>query len=231
MNPYFLIQFNQNQHRKAITYLIRSALLCSAMFALLVGCDSSTDNGGPPLTESESESLVLGMLEVMADDTAIEDGEIVSDSLEFELSLEWTTPCEAGGEVQMAGRIVNFENEIPLSFGSNTVLRAIPKSCGIRAPSGTDFVVEGDPNLEYAIQFEIFGFFEALTLDGSLRGALDWAVGDRNGECPIDAAFEFSADSLSEDDSTPPIYLEGSACGHDIRVNIGDEDLLPLGEL
>ncbi|MYJ50051.1 MAG: hypothetical protein F4065_06530 [Rhodothermaceae bacterium] len=211
--------------------MIRSALLCSALLALLVGCDSSADNGGPPLTESESENLVLGMLEVMADDTALEDVEIGFDDLELELSLEWTTPCENGGEVQMAGKIVNFENEVPPSFGSNTVLRAVPMSCGIRAPNGTDFVVVGDPDLEYTIQFEIFGLFEALTLDGSLRGALDWAVGDRNGDCPIDAAFEFAADSLSEDDSAPPIYLEGSACGHDIRVNIGDEDLLPLGEL
>lgn len=84
-------------------------LLCSDLLALLVGCDSSADNGGPPLTESESENLVLGMLKVMADDTALEDVEIGFDDLELELSLEWTTSCENGGEVQMAGKIVNFE--------------------------------------------------------------------------------------------------------------------------
>lgn len=184
-------------------------VLLSAMVMVLTMCSNPSEpEENTPLSEGETEELLMAMMVVMSDTmpqiTAVH-GE-----------QEFTIACPEGGESRVsisASEGAPRDNAVSLTIEVGFT----PNGCGIEGSAGTDFTLSAEQNLDYTTTLTIQGFFEDLELEGGMDGQLDWMVDSRSGMCTIDLDAELE---VTTDLSSARSLLTGRACDHELNIDI-----------
>ncbi len=184
-------------------------VLLSAMVMVLAMCSNPSEpEENTPLSEGETEELLMAMMVVMSDTmpqiTAVHGPE------------EVTIACPEGGESRVtfsASEDAPRDNAVSLTIEVGFT----PNECGIKGSEGTDFTLSAEQSLDYTTKLTIQGFFEDLELEGGMDGQLDWEVESRSGMCTFDLDAELD---VGNDLSAARSILTGSACDHELNLDI-----------
>ena len=184
-------------------------VLLSAMVMVLAMCSNPSEpEENTPLSEGETEELLMAMMVVLSDTmpqiTAVH-GE-----------QEFTIACPEGGDARMS---VDATEGAPRDNAVSITLEVgfTPNGCGIKGSEGTDFTLSAEQSLDFTTTLTIQGFFEDLELEGGLDGQSDWMVESRSGMCTFDLDAELD---VGTDLSAARSLLTGSACDHEMNIDI-----------
>ena len=188
-------------------------LPCIVAVFLMMCSNPSEPEENIPLSKSESEELIRGVLHVVTD-TMLQ--------ITATLSPErFTIACPEGGEVN-----VRFNNDIDDTVSGDTLRTAnhinfVPRKCGITGNEGTKFILDGnDDGIDYNTTITVIGFFDDIDVSSELEGESSWTVGERSGTCTID--LDMQVDVTVSDDltgETDSVLVTGSACEHELSFN------------
>lgn len=141
---------------------------------------------------------------------------------------EATVACPGGGEARW--RISGSDSGSDSATGDtvSTVLgiNFVPAACGIEGSEGTNFVVDGNPGVDYSLSIRIVGFFDDFDFGGGLAGQVDWKVESRSGTCSMDLDLEAELERLANPPTTRT-FLVGDACDHELNLDVSTVN--PLG--
>jgi len=169
------------------------------------------------LTQDEAVALFRGITRLSLNDEAnpIHPGSVM-------------VQCPQGGQVEVIEIIDEFQAEGD-EAGTDISLTIVPTACRMRT-QGYNFVVDGDPSLRSDLHFETVApgsSREVVRLQGSIIGALAWKLNLRSGSCRIDGLVEATASVLPDPDNPATGFFHGSACGHEVNIDMS-ESLMPL---
>lgn len=201
---------------------MRSSVRYLALVAMTALAACGDDDGVSPTVLSEAEATELAsavfsqsVFNAMAVDyqppaTAPGGPQLAS----YSATVETSGPCPMGGQAALTGAIDVETND---ETGAGTLdygLTVTHQSCVVQGDQGTQFTLNGNPNL--VLEFtatttgEGFGGF-----DGSLTGAVDFTTPDEQGTCQI--TYDFSGESSQSGFS---FSTNGNVCGHSISQNV-----------
>ncbi len=187
--------------------LVQVVLLSAIV--LVAACDSaSTEPDNTPLSERETEELLMAMMVVVSDTmpqiTAVHGPE------------EVTIACPEGGEARVS---IDAIDEMPNDSTARLTVGIdfTPNGCEITGGEGTEFTLDAEQSINFLTIITIQGFFENVELGGGLDGQLDWMVESRSGTCPIDMDLELEEGTDLLDSRS---RLFGSACDHELNLDI-----------
>ncbi len=191
-------------------HLPQYALMCALTVILLAKCSGPSEaEENTPLNIAETESLLNGIMVVLADTTPT--------ITAIHSTSEVTIACPEGGGARVtittSDSVVGDTARITFDIG------AAPASCALNGSDGTVFVLDANPGLDFYQSVTIVGFFDSFTIEGGLTGTVDWRVGDRNGTC----SFDMDLEAAPAPNSNPPAFesfLSGDACGHELRLDV-----------
>ena len=193
-------------------HLPQYALMCALTVTLLAKCSGPSEaEENTPLNVAETESLLNGIMVVLADTTP----EITA----IHSAGEVTIACPEGGEARVT--ITTSDSVVGDTARITSDIGAAPASCALKGSDGTVFVLDANPGLNFYQSVTIVGFFESLTVEGGLTGQVDWKADDRNGTC----SFDMDLEAAPVPNSNPPAFessLSGDACGHELRLDVTD---------
>lgn len=185
-----------------------TAVLLAA--ALAAGCSEGTTEPpvtAEPLSAAESVALFAAMRAIHNDTAAA----IIGGS---ENSI--VRACPLGGQVTLTMSVM--EESVADSVRLTTDATASPSGCQLSS-GGMRFTVDGRPSVRERIVTTFVGFFEAVTLAGSVAGALDWQSDGRSGSCAIDLTLSGEPDLSGTGPSVAGV-LVGTLCGHETRLDV-----------
>lgn len=188
--------------------LIQVVLLSTMVMVLTMCSNPSEPEENTPLSERETEELLMAMMVVMSDTmpqiTAVH-GE-----------QEFTIACPDGGDARMS---VDATEGAPRDNAASITFEVAftPNECGIKGSEGTEFTLSAEQSLDYATTLTIQGLFEDVQLEGGLDGQLDWMVENRSGMCAIDMDAELD---VGTDLTNARSLITGSACDHELNLDI-----------
>lgn len=178
--------------------------------ALAAGCSEGTTEPpatAEPLSAAEAVALLEGLRAIQGDTAAT----IIGGS---ENSV--VIACPMGGQVTLTTSVV--EESVADTVRLTTDSTASPSGCQL-SNGGMRFTVDGRPSVRDRTTLSFTGLFEALTLEGSVVGALDWQSDGRSGSCNIDLTLSGEPD-LSGTGSSVAAVLTGTLCGHETRLDV-----------
>ena len=174
--------------------------------------DSATDVMGD-LTEAEAAALaevvagtVVSTVEANGAAATAARGPALA-TINQQVSFE--APCELGGTVAIDGAldlVTNDETE-ELESLEYSVTQA-HDGCVTESQDGTTFTLDGAPNV--TANLVVLAEGEAVSMDGSYSGAVDWATDGKSGTCTL--SVEFSLD-LNLGSDTGSAMMSGTVCG------------------
>jgi hypothetical protein len=184
-----------------------------ALLLSLAACgDSATDVVGN-LTEAEAEALA----EVVAG-TVVSTWETGGASATaarspalatFNQQVSLDAPCEFGGTVAINGEIdivTNDETE-ELESLEYTVTQA-HAGCVAESQDGIRFTLDGAPNV--TANLVVLAEGDAVAMNGSYSGAVDWATDGKAGTCTLSVEFSLDLNVVAE---TGSATMAGTVCG------------------
>ena len=185
--------------------LVQVVLLSAIV--MVAACDSaSTKPDNTPLSERETEELLMAMFVVVSDTmpeiTATHGPE------------EFTIACPEEGEMRLS---VNVTDAMPNDSTTRLTigLDFTPNGCGIKGNEGTEFTLNAERSINFLTILTVQGFLDDVELGGGLDGQLDWMVESRSGTCTIDMDLELEEDT---DLLNARSRLFGSACDHELNL-------------
>jgi hypothetical protein len=188
--------------------LIQVVLLSAIVIVLAMCSNPSEPEENTPLSERETEELLVAMMVVLSDTmpqiTAVHGPE------------EFTIACPEGGDARVTfSATEGAPNDSTVSI--TLEVGFMPSECGIKGSAGTDFTVSAEQKVDFSTMLTIQGFFADLQLEGGLDGQLDWEVENRSGMCTIDMDAEIEVET---DLSDARSVMVGSACDHELTLDI-----------
>lgn len=188
-------------------YSVRITAL-AAVFAL-GACGESLTNTGD-ISEAEATALAGVIMEnVIANSgsvpAAVNGPQLVP--FESNTSIEFTGECPLGGTVAVMGDAsISGDTETEEAAIDYTVSHT-HNACRAMGDDGSEFTLNGNPDLSLDMSVELVG--ETIDWDGSIEGAVDWAVDGREGTCVVDYAFVGTVTLQQAVTAT----VTGSVCG------------------
>lgn len=174
-------------------------VLMTAFFT--VGCEESTTEPAEPLTEQETEALYLGLQHVAMDTmpeiiSVTPDGAVIA--------------CPLGGQATVG---IDFSEEMAADTARlRTLVTLDPDGC-VLSSEGSEFTLDGNPDVRMEIDIAIVGSTFEFLVDGSMTGGVDWQLDDRSGTCMIDLVF--GVDATDPTNAT----VSGTMCGHEVEFD------------
>ena len=198
------------------------SIVLSLALAAACGEDPAAPAYQPPeeppheLTQDEAVALFRGITRLSLNDETnpIHPGSVM-------------VQCPQGGEVEVIETIDEFQAEGDAE-GADVSLTIVPIACRM-SNQGYAFLVDGDPSLRSDLHLETGtpGFGEVVRIQGSILGALGWALNLRSGSCQIDGLVEATASVVPDPDISATGFFHGSVCGHEVKIDMS-ESLMPL---
>jgi hypothetical protein len=202
----------------------RSKVCILALTALLAAaCDDAT-GPGDALTEAEATELaeiIFSQSVVAADQGGFAPATVAGLPLAYapvnvDNETTVTLSCPLGGSFSAARSVSGTVDTETGAVDVDVSLVQTHTECGVRgAESGTDFTLDGAPNVTSTQSLTTDGA-GAFTLSGGISGAVDWVSGDRAGRCEISLEYSGSGDgqgSLS-------MSLSGRMCSTTISQEV-----------
>lgn len=178
------------------------------LFALLlmgvvaVGCQDSPVEPAEPLTLEETEALYFALYGFATDTTP----STPSDD-------EAVFTCPLGGQIKATG---DFDQEFAGDTTRLTTEMVLDPDGCVTGHEGQVFtLVDGSPDIRLQLTISFVSSFEAIGLDGSMTGGVDWELGDRSGTCMIDLIISATLD-LSGAEPTGEGGATGRMCGLEV---------------
>ena len=146
-----------------------------------VGCQDNTTAPAEPLTLEETEALYFAVYGFATDTTP---------STPSDDELVYT--CPLGGQVRATG---DFSEETAGDTTRVTTEIVLdPENC-VTGHGGHEFtLVDGSPDIRLRLTMSFVSFFEAIEMDGSMTGGVDWELEDRAGTCMMDLVISGTLD-------------------------------------
>ncbi|MXX78995.1 MAG: hypothetical protein F4Z33_08605 [Gemmatimonadales bacterium] len=199
-------------------------ILVGGFCAFAAGCGEGVTPPEPPpeplntpLAAHEAVAMFDGLAAVLRDSTAPV-MRIVGDTV--------VSGCPLAGRVTRWTRATAEQVGDTIRFAIDQT--AVPDGCRL-SHAGLPFTVDGPPSgirdqttanlvtVANGLDFLITG-----EIVGTLRGRLDWRLDHRFGSCDIDLTLSGGEDLSSE----TQLFLVGTLCGHEVRLEVESELLL-----
>ncbi len=162
------------------------------------------------LTETEAKSLFVSLLKTPQ-------GDPVSES-----PGKAVYSCPDGGTVTATGTGAIDEK-------GDTMITRLKQAL---APEGCEmngFVVNGDPAVNYDSEVTTVGFFESVTMVGTVKGSLKWQKGEDEGTCDIDMTLAAETE-INPDNPTIEGAFTGKLCGHEMKIDAAEVISIDVNE-
>lgn len=181
-------------------------LLPALALILAVGaCESDTEPENE-LSMEESVALLTAAGSMLSD-TTITPIHVSEDSV--------VVACPQGGQARLIGAFTEEEGDTA-RLGVN--FQITPTGCGLTG-GGLQFTVDGNPNFIYTLTVEIIAATLEFNISGSIVGGLNWALGERSGDCDLALTLEAVPDLVNE--TLNGVY-RGTLCGHEVEIDAAD---------
>lgn len=178
--------------------------LLVALPIVLAGCRDSPTEPVQPLNEEEAEALLLGLMEVAADTTALvsatDDGGVYA--------------CARGG--QLMATIDVGQERVGDTVRVNTDLSLDPEGC-VFWSDGYQFTLDGNPGVRIEMTLSAVNLSESFGLEMAITGAVDWQLDDRSGTCMVDLEGGGEVDLSNPESSEGGIA--GALCGLEVDID------------
>ena len=185
-------------------------LLATVLLAVVVaGCNDSTTAPAEPLNQEEAEALFDGVLE-LASDTMPDIISMTADG--------GVLACPLGGQATVVFDIQEGMSGDTASLSTNIMLD--PQGC-VLSSDGYEFTVDGNPNIQLAVEIAIVTSTFEFLVDGSLTGGLDWRLDDRSGTCMFDLVFDADIDPSQVEPTPTGGTYSGTLCGMEVELEAG----------
>ncbi len=149
--------------------------------AVVVGCQDNPTEPAEPLTLAETEALYFALYGFATDTTP---------STPSDDELVYT--CPLGGQIRATG---DFSEEAAGDTTRvTTEIELDPENC-VTGHGGHEFTLaDGNPSIRLRLTMSFVSFFEAIEMDGSMTGGVDWELEDRAGTCMMDLVISGTLD-------------------------------------
>ncbi len=181
---------------------VRPLVAALLVAVVIVGCQDNPVEPAEPLTLEEAEALYVALFGFATDSTP---------STPSDDELVYT--CRRGGQVRATG---DFSEETAGDTTRVTTEIVLdPERC-VTGHGGHEFtLVDGSPSIRLQLTMSFVSFFEAIGMDGSMAGGVDWELEDRSGTCMIDLVMSGTLD-LSGTEPTGDVRATGRMCGLEV---------------
>lgn len=193
-------------------------LLAIAFSAGLAACGEDSTGPSDSLSEAEAQAVAQVLLSQTfeaGDPSSAGPGAVAaqypvaSAPVEFGSEGDITLPCPLGGSLAVARSLSGtFDDETgELSFDFS--LTSVHQQCAVQPEELEDvLVLSGAPNLASTLELDQDAQ-GAVTVAGSIIGAVGWELGDRAGTCEV--SVNFSGTGTAEGSASNAV--SGSVCG------------------
>ena len=185
----------------------RVALVTIALAVVLGSCRDGVEPEDE-LTEEEVLALAEGVVRLAA-------GSGLRGFNELEEGIE--RPCPRGGRVTLTGTAT--EGEAGNTWSVDVVVT--PLGCELLVDEEM-LTLDGNPNVRGRLSVEIVGFFEHVSVSGSVTGGVSWQFEDRSGDCGIDVELDVDVGLSDPGTPQPSGGIEGVVCGHHVEIDVGE---------
>lgn len=187
-------------------FLARSLTPGLALTLLLAACENDPVEPGNKLSEEEAVALLKGaglvLSQVLEDSTLIVGGS----------GSGLVARCPLGGQTELVGTVTEEPGDTA-RLGVDYLIT--PRECVIAA-DGIQFTTDPGPALRYQLLVEIVAATFDFSVSGAITGGVDWAQGDRTGNCAMNLTLEAVPDLVNE---TLTGAYKGTLCGHEVEVD------------
>ncbi len=186
---------------------IRRILFAASVLALPSACREAATEPEDALTDHEAEALFRGIAELVSD-TTLAATEVSDNAV--------VVSCPLGGDTRFVG--TGSEGQTGDTLQVTLDVDIVPNACRFAHDKVEITLASG--SLRYHLEVAIVGFFEDVTVEGTVVGTVGWAVEDRSGDCVIDLKLDVELD-LSDPDLTqqPQGVFRGMMCGKDVEYD------------
>lgn len=190
---------------------VRNGALALLLSAAACG-DSATEVVGD-LTQAEAEALAEIVAGTVMSSWEGEGAAATAASgparATFNQQVSLEASCDFGGSVAIEGEIDVVTNDETEELESlEYTLTQTHAGCVAESQDGVRFTLDGAPNVSANLLVLAEG--DAIGMDGSYSGAVDWSTSDKEGTCTL--SVEFSMD-LNLGAETGSATMSGTVCG------------------